>query len=215
MPAPPASSRTPIIIGAVAIVLVVAIGFLAYRALYGGTRHESVAVAEPPKSTEPPKVTEAPDAAAKVEPAKDVAAAAPAQESAASAPATQSAPVDEAPKASAASPPRAQDGSATKAPRSAQSKAASKTDTPATEPTPAPAPPAKAAPKAAVAAAATAPAVVQRDYWEQYAEAVALCKREDFFKRIGCELRTRNQYCQGYWGQVPQCPEATPRDRGQ
>jgi len=198
----------------VAIVLVVAIGFLAYRALYGGTRHESVAVAEPPKSAEAPKAIEAPNAATKVEPTKDIAVAAPAQESAAPAPATQSPPVDEAPKTPAASASRAQDGSTPKAPRGTQSKAASKTDTPTTEPAPAPAPPAKAAPKATVAAA-PAPAVVQRDYWEQYADAVALCKREDFFKRIGCELRTRNQYCQGYWGQVPQCPEATPRDRGQ
>jgi uncharacterized membrane protein len=91
-----------------------------------------------------------------------------------------------------------------------------KADTPAGEaapPTP-PAPPAKPAPKTTVAAAPAA-AAVQRNHWEQYEDAIALCKREDFFKRIGCELSTRNKYCQGYWGQVPQCPEATPRDRGQ
>ena len=75
------------------------------------------------------------------------------------------------------------------------------------------APPAKAATK--VAAVVAAPAPVQTDRWQMYADAMGRCAREDFFKRLGCELRTRNQYCKDYWGQVPQCPEAMPRERGQ
>jgi hypothetical protein len=195
----------------VAIVAVIAIGFLGYRALYGGGKHEAVAVSEPPKSLSPTTATPA------AEPTKD--AVTPVNASAEpAAPAPTSPPAEEAPpKTAATSPAATQDAlpaASAKAPRSAQSKAAAKTEVPTAEAPPAPAPPPKVAPKTTVAAAAT-PAVAQRDHWELYAEAVALCKREDFFKRIGCELRTRNQYCEGYWGKVAQCPEATPRDRGQ
>jgi hypothetical protein len=42
-------------------------------------------------------------------------------------------------------------------------------------------------------------------------DAMARCKREDFFRRIGCEQSVGLQYCEGYWGKVPQCP-GVPRD---
>jgi hypothetical protein len=188
---------------------VIAIGFLGYRALYGGGRHEGVDPAEAPKSSSP----------SAAEPTKDVATpVAAATEPPAP---TPSLPPEEAPpKIAAASPGSTQDAlpgapaAPTKAPRSDKSKAAAKTESATAEAAPAPAPAPKAAPKTTMAAAA-APAALQRDHWELYAEAISLCKREDFFKRIGCELRTRNQYCEGYWGKVSQCPEATPRDRGQ
>jgi hypothetical protein len=63
-------------------------------------------------------------------------------------------------------------------------------------------------------AAAPAPAA-QPDRWQMLAEAMARCAREDFFQRFACEQRTRLRYCEGYWGQVPQCPSATPKDHGQ
>jgi hypothetical protein len=47
------------------------------------------------------------------------------------------------------------------------------------------------------------------------ADALGQCKSEKFFARITCENRARNQYCEGYWGQVSQCPSAPTRDRGQ
>ena len=38
---------------------------------------------------------------------------------------------------------------------------------------------------------------------------------QDFFKRFSCEQRARLYYCEGYWGQVAQCPSAPTRDHGQ
>jgi hypothetical protein len=203
----PAPSRTPLIIGAVALVVVAAAGYLGYRALYGGSKPEPVAVAEPPKPAE------APTPPAAVEPAKDAntlgVAATDATQSTAQAPsksatATGANAAPEILPDTPAAPPK---------PRR-QPKPVPTAEPVTTEPTAsAPAPPAKA-PAKAVAAVAT-PAPVQTDRWQMYADAMGRCAREDFFKRLGCELRTRNQYCQGYWGQVPQCPEATPRERGQ
>jgi hypothetical protein len=56
-------------------------------------------------------------------------------------------------------------------------------------------------------------AAPQPDRWQQMHDAMARCKREDFFRRIGCEQSVGLQYCEGYWGKVPQCPGA-PRDSG-
>ena len=46
-------------------------------------------------------------------------------------------------------------------------------------------------------------------------EAMTECTKEDFFRRVACEQRVGLQYCDGYWGRVPQCPSGQPRDRGQ
>ncbi len=67
--------------------------------------------------------------------------------------------------------------------------------------TPAPAPAAVA--RTPTPASAAAP---QPDRWQQMHEAMLRCKREDFFRRIGCEQSVGLQYCEGYWGKVPQCP---------
>ena len=81
-------------------------------------------------------------------------------------------------------------------------------------PSPAPQPPPKAPAKAPVVVAAPA-AAPEPDHWQMYADAMGRCAREDFFKRFACEQRTRSRYCEGYWGQVSQCPAAPTRDHGQ
>jgi outer membrane biosynthesis protein TonB len=208
VPASPSSSRTGLIIGVVAAVIVIAAGFLGYRALYGSSGKPSVAASEPPKAMQPSAAPAAPP-----EPVKDTTpvAAAPAEPPA---PAPSAPPMAEPAKTAAAEPalpgtPAAQPPKPRPAP-----KPAPKVEPPAAEPAPAPPPAAKTPAKTTTVAAAPA-AAAQPDHWQMYADALGRCAREDFFKRLGCELRTRNQYCQGHWGQVPQCPEATPRDRGQ
>jgi hypothetical protein len=37
----------------------------------------------------------------------------------------------------------------------------------------------------------------------------------DFFSRAGCEQRARLQYCEGQWGQIPQCPAGIANEHGQ
>ena len=66
-------------------------------------------------------------------------------------------------------------------------------------PAPAPAPAVRAAPP---------------DRTQVLAAALANCGG-DFFARVGCEQRTRAQYCDGQWGQVPQCPAGIANDHGQ
>jgi len=45
------------------------------------------------------------------------------------------------------------------------------------------------------------------DRWAQLGDELARCGREDVFRKLGCELRVRARYCEGYWGTVPQCPQ--------
>ncbi len=49
------------------------------------------------------------------------------------------------------------------------------------------------------------PAPVVPDRWEAMSAAIAHCGRADFFSGIICEQRARMKYCDGYWGEVPQC----------
>jgi len=72
-----------------------------------------------------------------------------------------------------------------------------------TVPPPAPAP-------APVMEAKPAP---RADPWQQMSEAIGRCSREGFFGRVVCEQRVRLQYCDGHWGQVPQCPGGPAADR--
>lgn len=100
------------------------------------------------------------------------------------------------------------------------------------EPAPAPAPikpvPAKhpaVAPRPAAPATETAPAVeivrlprraavsssppppmARADPWQEMKQAIGRCPDEGFLGRVVCEQRVRLQYCEGRWGQVPQCP---------
>jgi hypothetical protein len=62
---------------------------------------------------------------------------------------------------------------------------------------------------------AAAAASGSQDRWQQMAEAMARCQREDFFGRVGCQQRVGRRFCEGYWGSVPQCPGGAPRDKAQ
>jgi hypothetical protein len=83
----------------------------------------------------------------------------------------------------------------------------------------APPPPRSAAPAAARPAAPPSPAPATEaprpDRWQMMHDAVASCGREALLARLICEQRVRTQYCNGYWGTVPQCPSGPANDRGQ
>ena len=60
-----------------------------------------------------------------------------------------------------------------------------------------------------VRAPAPAPDPPVPDRWETMSAALAACSRESFLAGVMCTERVRYQYCEGYWGQVPQCRAAT------
>ncbi len=64
---------------------------------------------------------------------------------------------------------------------------------PAPEPVAAPAPPPRPAP----------------DRWQTMRDALSECDRQGVFDGLICGQRVRIQYCDGYWGKVPQCPGVT------
>jgi hypothetical protein len=68
-------------------------------------------------------------------------------------------------------------------------------------------------PKPAPAPVKEAPRPV--DPWQRMTEALARCKAEDVFGRIGCEYRVRTSFCEGHWGENAQCPGAPVNDHGQ
>jgi hypothetical protein len=99
--------------------------------------------------------------------------------------------------------------------KSGARKTASKVEVPSSAPSDAPPAP---KPEPAVAAARTPPPraiETARDPWQAMNEALARCAREDFFSRIACERRLRQQYCANHWGVVPQCPIGPTTDHGQ
>jgi hypothetical protein len=44
-------------------------------------------------------------------------------------------------------------------------------------------------------------------------DAIARCPLD--LSRFSCEQRLRAQYCEGHWGQAPQCPSIPYTERGQ
>ncbi len=62
---------------------------------------------------------------------------------------------------------------------------------------------------AVIASAAIAPEPQVPDRWETMSAALASCGRESFLADVVCAERVRHQYCEGFWGQVPQCRAAT------
>ena len=44
------------------------------------------------------------------------------------------------------------------------------------------------------------------DRWQQLAAAVSRCERENVLVGLFCKERARLQYCEGHWGDAPQCP---------
>ena len=53
------------------------------------------------------------------------------------------------------------------------------------------------------------------DPWQPLNDALARCPRDDILGRSICEYRVRSQYCNGHWGQVPQCASIPYIDHGQ
>src|SRR5581483_1012617 len=64
-------------------------------------------------------------------------------------------------------------------------------------------------------AAARPREVARSDHWQGMANAIRACTREDFLGGVLCEQKVRIEYCEGYWGQVPECPGGVPNDHGQ
>ena len=65
------------------------------------------------------------------------------------------------------------------------------------------------APAPTVASAPIAQQSPMADRWETMSAAIANCSRESFLAGVVCSERVRLQYCEGFWGQVPQCRAAT------
>ncbi len=81
-------------------------------------------------------------------------------------------------------------------------------------------PPPEATPPPVIAVAPPPPPPVVRevprpDRWQLMTEAIARCPRLDIAGRFFCEQRLRAQYCEGYWGQVPQCASIPSNEHGQ
>jgi hypothetical protein len=90
-----------------------------------------------------------------------------------------------------------------------------------TAPIEVPPPPAEPAPivqtLVAVPAAAPGPSAQEAprpDPWQAMNESLARCNG-GLLERIVCDQRVRAQFCDGQWGQVPQCPARVPNDHGQ
>jgi len=60
---------------------------------------------------------------------------------------------------------------------------------------------------AAPVVASEQPVVLDR--WQAMNAALELCSRETFLAGVVCTERARLQYCDGYWGKVPQCRGAS------
>jgi hypothetical protein len=81
------------------------------------------------------------------------------------------------------------------------------------EPPPAPSPIAAAPVPAPIPELHEAP---RPDPWQLMNDALARCTTAGgLFDRILCDQRVRREYCEGRWGQVPQCPSGVANDRGQ
>jgi zinc ribbon protein len=228
--APESPRKTGLIIGVVALLVVLgAGGYFGYRMLSGEAK-ETVAIVEPPKPAETPPSPASAPSVVPAAPATDTSATRDAAPTAAPA----ASPPTVAPTGTGAAPPKRAAPAATEAPLPGRSPTAveGKTESGQTKAAPAKAPskavppgseaPSKAAPASAAAptppgkAAAKAPAVAPvPDRWQMMAEAMAQCSPAQFFSRLACEQRTRARYCEGFWGQVPQCPNAPTKDHGQ
>ena len=230
-PAPRAAASPParvegspqeskLIIGVIALLLLLSVGgYFGYRMLFVGEGRERVASVTAPKS-------DASAPASSTAPAKDVTRSTPPESGPASAATPAAAPVasSDQTKSAAPSAPGASEAEPSKSPSNkagpgspgaATKKVQPKAPLPLSEPAPPP-PVTKAAPPAKVAAAAFAPPEPARpDRWQLLHDALAQCTRENFLARVVCEQRERLKYCEGYWGQVPQCPAEQPKEHAQ
>lgn len=82
------------------------------------------------------------------------------------------------------------------------------------EAAPPPPPPVQPAPVVVAPPVAPPAPPPKPDRWQQMSEGLASCARQELFQRAGCEQRVRAQYCDGFWGQVPQCAIVRDIDHG-
>jgi hypothetical protein len=79
--------------------------------------------------------------------------------------------------------------------------------------------PAEVVPSIAAAAPKTAPEdvaiTVVPDRWQSLSAALGRCTTGNLFSRFACQHGARAQFCDGYWGQVAQCPGGVVNDHGQ
>jgi hypothetical protein len=52
------------------------------------------------------------------------------------------------------------------------------------------------------------------DRWQVMADQIVRCGRDGFLAGVICEQRVRLKYCEGYWGQAPQCASGVPNEHG-
>jgi hypothetical protein len=189
--APRRAPRWPMLAGA-ALVVVIVIGYLGHG--FAGRKSDSVAATPERSSADNTAATAAVRAAA------PTAIPAPSPTAAIVPVASTAVVVEELP------PPKP-DAAKRPALRSRQEKAA--------PPPPAPEPP----PPQAVAVVPPPPPPVVReaprlDPFQIMSDAIARCPR-DISGRASCEQRLRAQYCEGRWGEVPQCASIPYVDHGQ
>jgi hypothetical protein len=188
---PRRAGRWPIVIGAVCLVVAVA-GYFGHW--FGGTKSDTFAVVPERPAVESPT-------APSIAPASTPGAIA--------SPSAAATPVPAGSAAAIVEPPiPATKGDAPKRPRRTEK-------APVAPPPPEPAPP----PPVVVAAPAPPPPVVREaprvDPFQAMNDAIARCPRDDISGRASCEQRLRAQYCEGHWGQVPQCASIPYVDHGQ
>jgi hypothetical protein len=53
------------------------------------------------------------------------------------------------------------------------------------------------------------------DRWQLLSGRLSGCAGGNLFARVACEHAARAQYCEGYWGQVAQCPAGIANEHGQ
>ena len=194
-------------------------GYFGYRMLFSGGFPERIATREGPRSTTP-ALTPAPEP----EPSKDaVPAPRPTAQDTVSVKPAPAMPLDSMAKATT----KDKDATAavsttapgsTKAPGEAVPKMdSSKAPSKATNlPGPSGSPSTAEAPGITAQGRTSTQQTAQPDRWQQMREAMARCAGDNFFKRVACEQAVGQQYCEGFWGKVPQCPSGPPnKDRGQ
>jgi hypothetical protein len=190
---PPRAGRWPIIIGAMCIALL-AVGYFGHW--FGASKSDTFAAVPVERS-----VTQDSPAASSIVRASTATAA----------PAGAVAAVPVATNAAAVEPPSA----ATTADAGKRPNVRPRPEkAPVTLPPPEPLPP----PVVAVAPAPPPPVVREAprlDPWQLMSDAIARCPRDDISGQFSCEQRLRAQYCEGHWGQVPQCASIPYTDHGQ
>jgi len=53
------------------------------------------------------------------------------------------------------------------------------------------------------------------DRWQRMSAAIQSCAGKGFLDGVLCEQKVRLNYCEGWWGQVPQCPGGVSGEHGQ